>query len=1521
MSNPGEINISIDRGGTFCDVLVQVTGQPDRVFKLLSEDPGNYRDAPTEAIRRALEVIEDRHIAKTEKLDGSRISSCRIGTTLATNALLEGKGERFAFITTKGFKDVCVIGDQTRPKLFDLNVRKASALHDKVIEIDERVTIEDYDLNPFPLDKSSELKDPSLVRTMSGEIIRVIKPLDAAEVTAALQKIKTDGYGSVAISFMHSYLFPDHEIQAASLARQMGFKYVTTSSEISPTIKFLRRSNSVSSEAYLYPIIKQYITDFEKGFATLPKRVEFMCSDGGLRSSQKFRGNEALLSGPAGGVVGIAKTCFDPIERTPVIGFDMGGTSTDVSRYDGNYDFLSETTIAGRIITVPMLNIATVAAGGGSILFARNGLFVVGPDSAGAHPGPACYRKGGPLTVTDANLFLGRLVLSAFPPIFGKDANEPLDYQVTARKFEDITKEINIQTGQNLSAEEVASGFLNVANETMTRPIRNATEARGFHPEHHNLVSFGGAGGQHACSIATRLGIRRVLIHKHSSILSAVGISQADLQYELVEPYVGSFNLGALPGIRARFGALKDKVKEELVGQGASVERIKFDESLSLRYKGTDTNLVISKPADENYGAAFRAAHLREFAFVLERDIIVDSVHVRGTGDSSSGVWSASPFEGLEQILNDQNQALANTSQKVFLEGAWEDVPVHKLESLSNHAIVSGPALIIDSTQTILVGPQWQGYILPEHVILERVTDATPLSPEILSETINPIQLSIFSHRFMSIAEQMGNTLQRTSISTSIKERLDFSCAIFSPDGKLVANAPHIPIHLGSMQYAIQYQHHLWKGKLCPGDVLMTNHPECGGTHLPDVTVVTPVFAKDSATLMFYVAARGHHTDIGGKGITSMMPDSKELWEEGLNVKSLKIVSHGEFLENAVRDAFIHAGTFPGCSPTRRLDDNISDIKAQISSNQRGVVLLQKLCDHFTLPLVHRQMYAIQANAEVAVRQFFKNVSKAHPEPLTAVDYFDDGTTLKVTITIDKDTGRAIYDFSGTGPQMWGNYNCPISITHSAVIYTTRCLIDEDIPLNDGCLAPIDIRIPKGSVLRPSASVAICGSTLASQRVIDTILRAFGRCAAFSGCANSFGWGIGGKNLITGEIEPGWNYGETVGGGCGAGPSWHGEHAIQAHSTNTKITDAEVVEKRTPVIIRQHSINYGTGGRGRFNGGDGATRLIEARVPLKFSILSDRRVFAPYGMHGGEEGAVGKNFLYRWNDDMSGFEKLSLGGKAALRLEAGEMMEVNSPGGGGWGNATRAPARDHKSDFAAFSPLSDRYRVLSFDYRGHGQSSRTKPYSFQQIVDDIEALRVHHVGPERQCIICGGSFGGFLAQQYAIQYADKVSHLILRGTAPSHHREGSLLDAKASLWYADVSSADEDKAIQTLETRLHRSPGLSVSMLKEKIFGRFQNDDEFRLVMLCAAPLYAEKFDPDGALRKNLETVFDAESHNDLYSTSEKYFDYRDDLRLITARTLVVVGEFDWICPPGQSEIIAAEKNEYVVQVMREFLD
>ncbi|KAK7215813.1 hypothetical protein V2G26_003816 [Clonostachys chloroleuca] len=1281
----GDISVAIDRGGTFCDVIAQVEGHEPIVFKLLSEDPSNYPDAPTEAIRRVLEKVEGKSIPVGQKLDGSRIASCRIGTTVATNALLQHKGERFAFITTKGFKDVCTIGDQSRPELFNLKIRKPRPLHSAVVEVDERIVPADYDLNPTPYDKQvlvaeSEARPDDLVRTVSGDFIRILRRPDPADVRAKLEALRADGYTSLAVCFLHAYLYPAHENLVADIAKEVGFEFITTSARTSPSIKFLNRSTSTCSEAYLYPVIKRYVEGFTDGFQNLPRRVDFMCSDGGLKTATRFRGNEALVSGPAGGVVGIARSCYDPDEGTPVIGFDMGGTSTDVSRYDGKYDYLSETSIAGQTITVPMLNIATVAAGGGSILFARNGLLAVGPESAGAHPGPACYRKGGPLTVTDANLFLGRLVLSSFPSIFGPNANEPLDLEIVQEKMAEITADFNRQTNQSLTSEQVALGFLDIANETMSRPIRNATEARGFAPENHHLVSFGGAGGQHACDIADKLGIQRILIHKWSSLLSASGIAQADLQHEVLEPFGSKLDGDALSHVEQRLAILKQEVASQLQSQGAQSDSLVYDQSLVLRYFGTNTDLTISQPADsKSYAQVFEAEHLREFGFSMGRDIVVESIKVRGTGSSVTKVEGVSAFKDLAARGQTSTTAPKETKQ-VYINGSWQETGIFRLDDVPRGSKINGPSLVIDDTQTIFVSPSFHANILTTHILLQKNSataekesaegHASTLSSSLAlaagsSATVDPILLSVFAHRFMAIAESMGSTLQRTSISTSIKERLDFSCAIFSLEGTLVANAPHIPIHLGSMQFAIQAQHRHWAGKVQPGDVFLTNHPQWGGTHLPDLTVVTPVFIDGA--IAFYVASRGHHTDIGGKGITSMAPETKELWEEGLNVPTMKIVSAGEFLEDEVRAAFNRAGDFPGCSPTRRIADNISDLKAQTAANQRGITLLGKLCGEATLPVVHKYMNSIQDNAELAVRSFFKDLVASHPEPFEAVDHLDDGTAMQVRISIDPETGSATYDFSGSGPQMWGNYNCPISICHSAIIYTIRCLVDVEIPLNEGCLKPVDIKVPEGSVLNPTPKVAICGSTLASQRVIDVILRAFGKHAASQGCANSFGWGMGGKDPLTGEIVKGWNYGESIGGGVGASENYHGEHATHVHSTNTRQTDAEVIEKRTAVLVRSYGIRRGSGGVGKWRGGDGITREIQARIPLKFSILSDRRVYRPYGMAGGGPGHSGANYAFVYNEK-DVLERVNLGGKAVMNLKEGEYIQINTPGGGAYGS-------------------------------------------------------------------------------------------------------------------------------------------------------------------------------------------------------------------------------------------------------------
>ncbi|KKA16213.1 5-oxoprolinase (ATP-hydrolyzing) [Rasamsonia emersonii CBS 393.64] len=1259
------------------------------VGSLLSVDPQNYRDAPTEAIRRVLQIVEGREIPVGEKLDASAIESCRIGTTVATNALLEHKGKPFALLTTKGMdalssvcvdgcahhvtglQDLCEIGDQSRPHLFDLNIRKPKVLFDSVVEVEERVTIENYELDPYP-PAEFDANDPALVKTDSGEVVRILQPLDVESTRASLQRLRQEGFTSVAICFMHSHIFPDHERLAGQLAKEEGFETISLSSEISPRIKILHRATAVCTDAYLSPIVRDYVDNFLDGFAVPPQRVDFISSDGGLRKAQKYSGNAALLSGPAGGVVGVARSCYDPKDPKALIGFDMGGTSTDVSRYDGKFDHIIESTIAGRKISTPMLNVNTVAAGGGSMLFVRNGLLVVGPESAGAHPGPACYRKGGPLTITDANLFLGRLVVSSFPSIFGEKANEPLDTEIVAKKFAEFTAQINAESEVQFTPEQVAHGFIKVANESMCRPIRNATEARGREAMVADRMT-----AEHACAIASNLGIRRILIHRYSSLLSAYGISLAEITSEVTEPSSLTLSPDAMLQIREREKYLKSKLENDLRSQDVVQDEIEFQTFLNLQYKGMDTSLSVEEPADGDYSAAFTEQHLREFAFKTNRDIVVDSIRVRGTAKRKVDEEGLSITEELDRARQQKIIPEPKSSQKVFLDDAWETVPIYGLESMKTGSYIKGPAIITDETQTILVEKGYECFLTSRHIVIDRYA-TEDRQPEISAEKVNPVQLSCFANRFMSIAEQMGNTLQRTSISTSIKERLDFSCAIFSPDGGLVANAPHIPIHLGSMQYAIQYQHRLWGDKLKPGDVLLTNHPEAGGTHLPDLTVVTPAFYGDE--LIFYVASRGHHTDIGGIGITSMVPDSKELWQEGMAVKSMKIVSGGVFLEDEVRDLFNRVAEYPGCSATRRLNDNISDIKAKISANQRGITLINQLCKEFTLPVVHLYMRGIQDNAELAIRDLFRKMyKKTGGKPLRAVDWFDDGTPVQVEITIDGEAGTAVFDFAGTGAQTYGNMNMPVSITHSAIIYVLRCLVDMDIPLNQGCLNPCTIRIPEGSILNPSPTVAICGSTISSQRVTDVILKAFGAAAASQGCANSLGWGMGGKDPRTGEVKPGWNYGETVGGGSGAGPTWHGAHGVNVHSTNTRATDPEVIEKRTPVIVRCDRINRGTGGRGLYNGGDGVTREIEARIPLKFSVLSERRVYSPYGLEGGEPGSVGRNFVFKKNAE-GVLEKINIGAKAVIELNAGDYIQVNSPGGGGWGKPPEAESNGHVND-------------------------------------------------------------------------------------------------------------------------------------------------------------------------------------------------------------------------------------------------
>ncbi|PNP48930.1 hypothetical protein TGAMA5MH_00088 [Trichoderma gamsii] len=1271
------IRVSIDRGGTFTDVHASIPGREDIILKLLSVDPANYQDAPTEGIRRILELVTGQQLPRGQPLDLFHFESIRMGTTVATNALLERKGEKVALVTTKGFRDLLAIGNQSRPQIFDLSVSRPEVLYDYVVEVDERVTMEDYTEDPECNKTIPTGEDSQLVTAVTGETIRVLQEPNLSAVQKQLEDVWRQGFRSIAIVFIHSYAFPNHELLVGRMALEMGFS-VTLSSELQPMINVVPRGTSAIADAYLTPIIRNYISsieaNFRGGFSSADTRIEFMQSDGGLADYRKFSGLKAILSGPAGGVVGYAQTSWDEEEKKPIIGFDMGGTSTDVSRYAGVYDHVFETTTAGISIQSPQLDIHTVAAGGGSILSWRNGLFNVGPESASAHPGPACYRKGGPLTITDANLFLGRILPEYFPKVFGPKENEPLNREIVETKFAELTDEINKDrkaSGLTLfTPEEVALGFLKVANEGMAGPIRALTEARGYDAADHHLACFGGAGGQHACAVANVLGISRIILHKYSSILSAYGISLADVVHETQRPAAIVYSPETESEIRSQLENLAQQATDALFKQGFAVNQISHNSYLSMRYAGSNSSLMILKGQDWNFKREFEDAHKRSFGFHFpEKDIIVDDIRIRAIGGTGTKEIKT-PFAQLRKIQGTSIPSpSADGTNSVYFEGSGHvDTPIYELQKLSEGSQVAGPALIIDNTQTIVVAPGTTATILDSYVVIDGALNTkTESKSKDGEEEFSPIQLTVFGHRFMGIAEQMGRTLRRTAVSTNIKERLDFSCAIFSPDGGLVANAPHVPVHLGSMQFAVQYQHRLWEGKLRDGDVLMSNHPSCGGTHLPDITVITPVFDGDE--LAFYVASRGHHADIGGILPGSMPPTSTALWQEGAAIQSTKLVSQGRFDEaEVIRLLLEEPAQYDGCSGTRRLQDNISDLKAQIAANAKGIALIKGLIEEYGLPCVHRYMYAIQHTAEAAVRSLLKKTLATYgSEPLTATDYMDDGTPITLSISISPD-GSAVFDFTGTGPHVLGNTNAPIAITHSAIIYCLRCLVSSSIPLNQGCLTPIKIVIPEGTILTPGDGLAVVGgNVLTSQRVTDVVLRAFNACAASQGCCNNLTFGTGGKDPVTGEHKEGFGYYETIAGGSGAGPDWIGQSGVHTHMTNTRITDPEVFEKRYPCILRRFELRQGSGGKGRNRGGDGTVREIEFRVPVQCSILSERRSRRPYGMEGGGDGEAGLNCV-KVTDAATGLKRvINLGAKATTRLGPGESVVIQSPGGGAWG--------------------------------------------------------------------------------------------------------------------------------------------------------------------------------------------------------------------------------------------------------------
>ena len=1237
---------SIDRGGTFTDVYAEVPGEPGfRVVKLLSEDPAHYPDAPREGIRRILEEVTG-HPYPKEGFVSSDIDWIRMGTTVATNALLERKGAKTLLVITKGFGDLLQIGNQNRPRIFDLEIRKPELLYQQVLEVNERVRI-----------RRADDSLPGVVGTTGEEFLVLEKP-NLEQVRNSLQEAKQAGVEAVAVVFLHAYAFPQHEQQVGALARKIGFAQVSLSHEVMPMVKMVARGDTTMVAAYLTPHIRQYLDSFRSGFSDglEQSNLFFMQSDGGLTAADRFQGSNAILSGPAGGVVGYALTTD---LGKPVIGFDMGGTSTDVSRYGGDWEHTHESETAGVRIQAPQLDIRTVAAGGGSRLFFRQGRFEVGPESAGAHPGPVCYRKQGHLAVTDANLVLGRLHPDYFPQIFGPQENESLDLTGARTALQSLTDQINdkaVSTGQpSRTVEEVALGFLRVANETMIRPIREVSVQRGFDIQEHVLACFGGAGGQHACALARDLGISLVFVHRFAGILSAYGIGLADLTTERQEPaaevlaQIGDLSPTLPSNLAERLTELAVQAAAELQEQGASSSTLQVQRFLNLRYRGTDTHLMIREPENGNYAQSFRQTYLREYGFELEREILVDDLRVRVVSPSPSlQKFKVPPAEGPAEPID---------QTRCYFENGWHQTLVFRCELLKAGHQIAGPALLLQDTSTIVIEPDCRAEISEYGDVLIHVEARTHRE---IGITRDPIQLSIFGNLFMSIAEQMGRTLQRTSISTNIKERLDFSCAIFDPTGGLVANAPHLPVHLGAMSEAVRQQVRIQGDNLRPGDVLVTNHPQAGGSHLPDITVITPCW-QDGEPL-FYVASRGHHADIGGITPGSMPPFSRTLAEEGACLKSFKLVENGIFNEAGITElleAPAHIPRLPGELPiagTRLLADNISDLKAQVAANQRGIDLLQEMVEHWSLEVVQAYMQHIQDNAEESVRLMLQQLSVREKLPevgtIHSVDYLDDGSPIHLALTIDRRDGSACFDFAGTGTELWGNLNAPKAVTYSAVLYALRSLIRQDMPLNQGCLNSIEIRIPDGSLLSPSEEAAVVGgNVLTSQRITDVILKAFGACAASQGCMN---------NLTFGNDRFG--YYETIGGGAGAGPSWHGQSGVHTHMTNTRITDPEILERRFPVLLREFSIRKGSGGKGEFNGGDGLVRELEFLEKLQVAILSERRSHAPYGMAGGEDGQCGRNLFLRKNGPV-----LNLGGKNEIQAQPQDRFRIETPGGGGWG--------------------------------------------------------------------------------------------------------------------------------------------------------------------------------------------------------------------------------------------------------------
>jgi 5-oxoprolinase (ATP-hydrolysing) len=1217
-----QIRFAIDRGGTFTDVYAEIPEAPGFIVeKLLSENPEKYSDAPIEGIRRIME-----RLGKPFESSNS-IEWIRMGTTLATNALLERKGVRSAVVITKGFKDLLRIGKQNRPNIFDLKIQIPEPFYEKVVEVNERVRL----LQPGEDKENAYLSQTS-------RFYKIIKPLDLDRLKSDLLEIKREGITSIAVVCIHSYAFPKHELEIGEIAKEIGFSNIALSHSVSPKVKLVDRGQTASVEAYLNPIIQKYVKEFRSKFQNEAPPMWFMQSDGGLVNADRFSGSRSIYSGPAGGVVGYALAGKNRYPKEPLIGFDMGGTSTDVSRFDEEFEWMDESEISAIHLQTPHLKIKTIAAGGGSRLYFKNGLFVVGPDSAGANPGPVCYGKDGYAALTDANLILGRLLPDHFPNIFGPNADQPLDKEaanVAIKKITEKVNEHNVKKGIRLyKVEEVAAGFVQVANEAMARAIREVTSEKGFDVSEHVLACFGGAAGQHACAVAKILGIEKIFVHRFAGILSAFGMGLADVFEEIRQPV--AYELKNLSRLLEDIERLRMEAGAITKEQGFSENQIQIQTYLVLRYQDTDTSKALLFSESKNIKEKFLDWHSREMGFQLEgRDILIDEIVVRAIGRSPNIVQ--------RKISLSLRSSKSVATVDCFFDNEWKSTPIFLLHTMGAGEKVKGPAIIIDSSSTIIIDPD----CVAEITEFGDVEIKTPKDSQSVNDSSeNPILLSLYGHRFMAIAEQMGRILEKTAISTNIKERRDFSCAIFDGKGNLVANAPHLPVHLGAMGETVRKLIESFGNDVKEGDVWLSNHPEMGGSHLPDITVVTPIFYNGMPS--FYAANRGHHSDVGGISPGSMPPFSTKLEDEGIAIRFFKLVENGSFREKEISQILSGSDNTLG---TRALRDNVSDLKAQVAANRRGKELLEKLIEGNSFETVCKYMELIQINSADSVRSLLKNWTGINDGK--SVECMDDGSKISLNLRIDKNSGSAVFDFTETSSQVMENFNAPKAVTFSAILYCLRCLIQEEVPLNEGFLIPIKILMRQGSILNPKDGAAVCGgNVLTSQRITDVILKSFKASAGSQGCMN---------NLTFGNDEFG--YYETIGGGAGAGPGWNGWSGVHTHMTNTRITDPEILELRYPVLLREFAYRLGSGGKGKYYGGDGLMREIEFLSPMNVAILSDRRVYPPYGLRGGGDGEMGKNL---WISSSGSIE--DLGGKNQKTAKIGDAIRILTPGGGGYGS-------------------------------------------------------------------------------------------------------------------------------------------------------------------------------------------------------------------------------------------------------------